>query len=252
MQPFLNAYPQPNGSDNVTTGVAQFNASYSNPGTLDAYSIRIDHKLNDKLNVFGRYNYSPSQLKARGAGGKALSDFDTLRITTQTATVGVTWAISPTVNNDLRFNYSRTQSSNVTQMDNFGGAAPLTSLPFPSGFSTQNAFFGVVILPLGFSTNRSLGVGRNTLNVQRQINIVDSVSVQKGSHGLKFGVDFRRLSPLVSGFQYAQNGIFLSVPKAETGNTLFTQLFSTRDVSVLFHNLGILARIPGGSLLISL
>src|SRR5206468_2148002 len=28
LQPFLNAYPQPNGPDNTTTGVAQFNQSY--------------------------------------------------------------------------------------------------------------------------------------------------------------------------------------------------------------------------------
>ncbi len=48
-QPLLNSYPPPNGQDNVATGVAQFNASFSNPATLDAYSLRVDHKLTDKL-----------------------------------------------------------------------------------------------------------------------------------------------------------------------------------------------------------
>ena len=51
--------------------VAAFNASFSNPATLDAYSLRIDHKLSDKLNVFGRYNYSPSELTQRGVGAGA-------------------------------------------------------------------------------------------------------------------------------------------------------------------------------------
>src|SRR5712664_1639404 len=67
MQPFLNAYPLPNGQDNPATGVARFNASYSNPASLDAYSLRVDHKFNDKLSAFGRYNYSPSEVDQRGA-----------------------------------------------------------------------------------------------------------------------------------------------------------------------------------------
>ena len=99
--PYLNAYPVPNRSEKIIDangnhqGIAQFNASFSNPATLDAYSLRIDHKLTDKLNVFGRYNYSPSEFANRGGntGTFALSALQTSRITTQTATVGATWII---------------------------------------------------------------------------------------------------------------------------------------------------------------
>jgi formate hydrogenlyase transcriptional activator len=48
----------------------------------------------------------------------------------QTATLGTTWAISPVAANDFRFNYSRTSASLSQHLDNFGGAAPLTSPPF--------------------------------------------------------------------------------------------------------------------------
>src|SRR5215469_1565137 len=41
MIPFLNAYPVPNGAA-LGPGLAQFNASFSNPTSLDAYSIRVD------------------------------------------------------------------------------------------------------------------------------------------------------------------------------------------------------------------
>src|SRR6266508_2849714 len=41
-QPFLNAYPIPNGQG-FANGFAEFNASYSDPLTLDATSIRVDH-----------------------------------------------------------------------------------------------------------------------------------------------------------------------------------------------------------------
>src|SRR5258708_731699 len=65
MQPFLNAFPLPNGTDNASTGVAQFNASFSSSSTLDAASLRVDHKLNDRISLFARYNYSPSEIIQR-------------------------------------------------------------------------------------------------------------------------------------------------------------------------------------------
>jgi hypothetical protein len=65
MQPYLNAYPIPNGPE-LGNGAAEFNASYSDPSSLDAYSIRLDHVVNSEVSLFGRYNYSPSTLTACG------------------------------------------------------------------------------------------------------------------------------------------------------------------------------------------
>src|SRR5438270_4636624 len=67
IQPFLNAFPLPNGADDTATQAAEFNASYSNPASLDAYNLRIDHRLTNKLTLFGRYDYSPSAHVQRGA-----------------------------------------------------------------------------------------------------------------------------------------------------------------------------------------
>src|SRR5438876_8814671 len=58
MRLYLNAFPMANGAA-LGAGLAQFNSGYSNPSTLDASSIRLDHTINSKLNLFGRYNYSP-------------------------------------------------------------------------------------------------------------------------------------------------------------------------------------------------
>src|SRR5712691_3007600 len=55
MRPYLNAFPVANGAA-LGAGLAQFNASFSNPSSLDDYSIRVDHAINSKLNLFGRYN----------------------------------------------------------------------------------------------------------------------------------------------------------------------------------------------------
>ncbi len=242
IQPFLNAYPLPNGPDDTATGIAQFNKSFSDPATLDAYSLRIDHKLNDKLSLFGRYSYSPSEIEQRGFSGSALSIVEPTQIRTKTGTIALTWSISRSTVNDFRFNYSSTESSSFNISDNFGGAVPLTSLPFPSGFSTENAAFGVEILSLGFAGGRGVSVGKNARNFQRQINIVDSVSLLTGSHGLKFGIDFRRLSPQVGIFEYGQAGFFFSVAQAQTGNAFQARLFSSRVPTLLFRNLGMFAQ----------
>jgi hypothetical protein len=243
MQPFLNSFPFDPQQANLGNGRAQFNATFSNPATLDAYSLRIDHRMNDKLNLFGRYNYSPSEIVQRGVGGTApLSDVLRSRITTQTGTVGVTWTLSPTVTNDLRLNYSRTSASGSYLQDTFGGAVAIASLPFPSPFTSQNAEFGFSIRgPVGLIDSFAV-VGPFAQNVQRQINVVDALSMQKGSHSLKFGVDLRRLSPVFSLPAYSQNPIFLGVANAEAGKPLVTIIGSTVHATFLFRDLGAYAQ----------
>jgi hypothetical protein len=238
LQPFFNAFPFDPKQPDLGGGVAQFNASYSNPATLDAYSIRIDHKLNSNLSLFGRYNYSPSQLDQRG-GGNSLSTVSRSTITTQTATVGLSWVVAPTVTNDLRFNYSRANAKTSSSLDGFGGSVPLPSLPIPSPFTPQNASFFFEIASL---LDGSLAPGLGSENLQRQINIVDNLSVQRGSHSLKFGVDFRRLSPVFNPAEYFQEALFGSVASAEGGNLLLSFLTSAKPSSLLFHNLGVFAQ----------
>jgi hypothetical protein len=243
--PYVNAFPLPNGPEVLDAsgnhqGVAQLNASFSNPATLDAYSLRIDHKLNDKLSVFGRYDYSPSEISLRGSGSEALSSVSPTQITTQTGTVGITWAISNLAANDFRFNYSSTDASGSTYLDNFAGAVPLGSLPFPSSFTGQNGTFTFEVASLG--NNPGLHAGTNAHNRQRQLNFVDSVSVQRGSHGLKFGVDFRRLSPQFDPPAYQQLAYFPDVASAETGADLFVSETSNIPVTFLFRNLGVFAQ----------
>jgi hypothetical protein len=241
LQPYLNAFPRPNGpEDPANPGAAQFNASYSNPASLDAYSLRIDHKLNDKLSLFGRYDYSPSELIQRG-NGQTLNTVATSRITTQTMTVGAPWLISPAAANDFRLNYSRTVGSTDLTQDNFGGAVPLATLPFPAGFTNQNAQFGFAIFSLA-STGVQFSVGNSGYNLQRQINIVDQLSLQRGSHSIKFGIDFRRLSPISSPYRYLQSVAFNDVPSAELGQLGGGFVLSDTGVTLALHNLGTFAQ----------
>jgi hypothetical protein len=245
--PYMNAFPLPNGPEVLDAngnhqGIAQFNASYSNPGTLNAYSLRVDHKLNGKLTLFGRYNYSPSRLTQRGGGGASLSTVSPTTITTQTGTVGATWAISPVAANDFRFNYSSTDASSSYYLDSFGGAVPLGALPFPSPFTAANALFTFGVTPVLGINYGNLIAGEGVHNQQRQLNIVDSVSIQKGSHSLKFGMDYRRLSPPFASSAYRQASSFSDIPSAETGTPQFNDVFFGLPVTFLFRNLGVFAQ----------
>jgi hypothetical protein len=238
LQPYLNVFPLPNGPDNVATGIAQFNASYSNPASLDAYSLRIDHRVKDQLSLFGRYNYSPSSIEQRGAAG-ALSDVFTSRIGTQTATLAASWAISPAELSDLRLNYSRTSGSSSESLDNFGGAVPLAFLPAPSPFSAGNAAFALDISTL---TGGLYDFGKGQENTQRQFNLVENFSLQKKSHGLKFGVDWRRLSPTLVPALYRQLALFPDVNSAENGNLLLSYISTNVQATLLFRNIGAFAQ----------
>lgn len=238
VQPYLNAFPVPNGADDPASGIAGFNASFSNKSTLDAYSLRIDHTFAHNIVLFGRYNYSPSETVLRGNGG-ALSTESPTSIMTQTATVGTSWQFSSHDSNELRFNYSRVNASTHTYLDNFGGAVPLPELPFPGGITAQNGllFYDIFSLLDGF-----IEAGQVVRNVQRQINLVDALSLQKGTHTIKLGVDYRRLSPIFDPLTYEQAALFLNVPSAQNGNLLRSVVVSNSNATFLFRNLGLYAQ----------
>jgi Carboxypeptidase regulatory-like domain len=237
VQLFLNAYPLPNGADDEATGIAVSDASYSNPASLNAYGLRVDHKLSGSVSLFGRYNYSPSNSDERGASTLyPLSDILAASITTQTATAGVSWVLSPFALNDFRFNFSKTSAFSSYYLDAFGGAIPPGNLPFPESYSTKDALFFFTIYSL---SHPYLSAGTSALNVQHQINLVDNLATQKGTHNLKFGVDYRRLTPSFKPALYVQQPFFLDIPSAEANNLLGAIASAGRNSTLLLQNIGI-------------
>jgi len=240
VQEFLNAYPYDPKQPDLGNGVAQFNASFSNPSSLDAYSIRIDHRLTGRLNLFGRYNYSPSSIRQYGAGaGVALSQEGVQTQTIQTFTVGTTWSLSPTISDDFRFNYSRLNSTGASLSSNFGGATPITSPPFPDGINLRNGSIGFAA---GFTTNGYLDVGAGVQSLQRQIEFVDNFVILKGPHRFAFGVDYRRLSPRFAPAQYSQVAVFNDYPTTEAGIVGFAFTNQNIPATFLFRTFSLFAQ----------
>ena len=238
--PYLNVFPVANGAE-LGGGLAQFNAGYSNPTSLDAVSLRVDHAVNSKLTLFGRYNYSPSSLNQRAPMllGPVLSMTESFQSSVQTATIGATAVVTPGISNEARVNYSNQRFGTRYAMDSFGGAAPLPdSVLFPAGTSSATGVFNYYIPGAG-----EFAQGKYSIDEQRQINLVDNLAVTKGAHEMKFGVDYRWLAPFSSPFGYRQfidfSGMGSTAGGALSGSAALAATFAMQSDALLVQNLSL-------------
>jgi outer membrane receptor protein involved in Fe transport len=224
--PIIAAIPVPDANaklvdpscNNVTIPCnGEIRAVYSDPSSNDTYSLRIDHTLIRKINLFGRYNHAPSALGENNFSQVQQTIFDN-----DTATVGMTMALSPTMVNESRANWSRAIGFLRFTLDTFHGAiVPSQSVLYPAGFDLGNAqaYFGITADGGGGLVQ----TGTLDNNTQRQLNFIETLSKTVGAHQLKFGADFRRMKPTTS----TDNGDAVFVygwPALQTGtvNSLLT------------------------------
>jgi hypothetical protein len=192
-QAILNAFPIPNGPS-TGPGISQYAASLSSPSNLDAVSLRIDHAINSKLTLFGRFDYSPSEFKLHNVGKCGpVSSTCPITQTTDTGTIGLTAPINPRVTNEFRFNYSRAQAGDRFALGSFGGAV----VPPDSAIAAPWQDLATGWMYLYDTVGRGVGFvdGLGADNINHQINATDSIAIAKGTHSLKFGFDFRQLTP---------------------------------------------------------
>jgi outer membrane receptor protein involved in Fe transport len=197
-QPIINALPLPTGPpidptcDNITNPcLANLTAAYSDPSVLDATSFRVDHNLTGKFHLFARYNHAPSYDGARDWEEVAYDN-----VNTDTLTVGATITLTPTKVNDFRANWSRHTGTTSFALTNFyGSVVPSDSVLFPpaSPFSPDRGE-GIFLFTAG-ENFMDVRQGTGFSNIQRQLNFVDTFDWSAGAHQLKFGIDYRRLSP---------------------------------------------------------
>ena len=186
-QPLMAAFPLPNGPVNSDGLTAPLTVGYSDPTSLDAYSIRIDQTIHQHLSLFGRYNHAPSAESIRN-----WSEDQNFTANADSATVGASWVSTAGVVNDFRGNWSRDTGSNYSVMDNFHGAVPPPDAAmFPPGYSSAGTQFG--FSPPG--SDGEIMKGPQKSNAQKQLNFIDNFSVTARAHQLKFGGDFRHLNP---------------------------------------------------------
>ena len=120
-QPFLNAFPVPNGPD-LGNDHAEFSRGYSNPLTTDSVLLKADQIVTDRLRSFATFTWAPSNKASRSNSGTAsLADSDVQRLRERSLTVGLTYVPTGFLVSDLRLNFADNLNEQHFTMDNFGG-----------------------------------------------------------------------------------------------------------------------------------
>jgi hypothetical protein len=231
VQQLLNAFALPNGPEDPASMSARLVGNGSDQTSSDNTSIRIDHEVNQKVVVFGRYSEAPSASNSAGFGSNSAKRVASFR----SATLGATLLFSPKATSDLRVNYSRTEGGNSFAPDRTGGAVPPPdSLLFPAPFASPSSSLFVLS---GLDTQ--FRAGRQLDNLQRQGNFVSNTSILQGAHEVRFGVDYRYLAPRSGPPDYRQRVAFSGVPGALTGVAREVDIGSFDSVTLGFHDLSL-------------
>ncbi|QOY91392.1 TonB-dependent receptor [Paludibaculum fermentans] len=203
LRPYLRAFPLANGPD-LDNGAARFTAVTTNPQNRKSYAGRLDHTISPGNVVFARYSFTPSNSDQRGSEFQSPSVMTSQDSKSHSVTGAWIKSVSARTVNDLRINYTSNTLSSSGVMDTFGGAIPLRSaVVFPSGVDTTNGSFNLSVLGLSSYT-----FGARGGNDQKQLNVVDGLSITAGSHSYKVGFDYRRSSVTNHNVPYNVNATF--------------------------------------------
>lgn len=233
-QAIYNSFPLPNEKDNQTPSAViskpsskydnaaneffpeteTFRATYSDPNGAENYNLRIDHRFNENFSLFGRFNYSPSFSENRNPAN--LSSFIESDQTTGTLTFSSTQVFGGRIVNEFRFNSSFQTGETKHDFDGlYGGILPDQSIFIPEAFDADKTHFRFALN--GFPAPLVFFYGNFAQNETRQLSISDNLSVALGSHEIKLGFDYRRLSPTLRASGFGINYDFNSFAAVSLG-----------------------------------
>ena len=184
----LQFYPLPNQGGVNNFAFDNYTINVPNPILSDQFDIRIDHTINTKQSVFGRWSYKNTRrVNPSGLALPAETDFEH----DNQVVLAHNYAITPNLINELRGGISRRQNGGAFPLDGpaFMQKMGLNSQqlgPFPPGGFPDFVFEPRVGIDSIFHTRPNPELSRNF-----QIN--ENLTWIKGKHTMKFGFDLRKL-----------------------------------------------------------
>lgn len=197
----INRFPAPTNSGVINNFVASGSEVFDN----DIFNIRLDGRLTENLNIFGRFSRGKFSLIGPTAfgelgGPELVSLGGSSKTRNISLATGFDYIFNPTTIVDMRFGFFN-YKPNVLPFDY--GTTPATAAGIPGlnfdDFSS-GLFAGFINVngPSGSSDiNFGSGLGVNRCNCpldqdEKQYQVVTNLTKIVGNHTMKFGVDVRR------------------------------------------------------------
>ncbi|HWY42665.1 MAG TPA: carboxypeptidase-like regulatory domain-containing protein [Candidatus Sulfotelmatobacter sp.] len=200
-------FPAPTAPNN------QFTGAVSTPTNLKEEVVRIDHNFNSKFSVFGHFiaeQVTQGFAISQWSGANIPTVGDTFGNPSYSAVVHTTYAISPSLLNEVAFNYN----GNRINIIPFAGAG-LSSLALPSGYddSKSRLFTGpnnlnrIPNIDLTGKTGAKFEISSwPWVNKADDYQIRDDVSWTHGAHQFKFGASWALYKKVQDLFGQTQGG----------------------------------------------
>jgi Carboxypeptidase regulatory-like domain/TonB dependent receptor-like, beta-barrel len=207
-QAILDLIPLPN-TQGTADGRNNYVAQGSEAFNADQVNTRVDGRLSDRLNVFGRYSFAKYSLNGptafgQGGGHELVSLGGDSNVKNHSLATGFDYTINSTTIVDFRFGWYR-YKVDVLPFDY--GTTPATDAGIP-GLNFDSFSSGLpaglvggdnTTAPGDFEFGSGLPINRCNCPLaqdEKQWQVVSNLTKVLGNHTVKFGVDIRRANNL--------------------------------------------------------
>jgi hypothetical protein len=198
---YLPLFALPNGADNGD-GTAQWIFPFRAPINEKYAMERVDYHISDQDNFYARYIFDPST-RLRASGDPYWSSQD--NATNHFAQIGETHIFSPTLINDFRAAFNRTdRHTDIGPVDPAIANLITPAMSIVPGqafgrFNFSGSNSGAASTSGGLEVIGNLNASP-TYYIQNLFEAGDTFNLVRGKHALKFGVDVQRIDTVnVSG-----------------------------------------------------
>jgi hypothetical protein len=187
VQPLVNLFPLPNGPLLGTNGYADWLGQIVRPASLTSGSARIDQAITPRVTLFGRYSDSPSSNEF------GTPEVNHLNLRSQSLTFGLN--ARPTARSVLDFRVNESQSTaNSVWTDSTSSDTPSCTLqPLVSALLKNPDIACDFLVRFTIDGVGQVVSGSEGERRQRQFQMVQTATLERGRHTLKFGADYRRM-----------------------------------------------------------
>lgn len=198
----LEYIPLPNAAGNANTAAGNFVTSAANRISKDTFSVRLDHQLNERQRLSGRFNFDDTPINRPDYYGNIASPtFGGQVFKRRNFGLDYTVTFSPSLVGSFLFSFTRLENNRRP----FSFGFDITGLGFPAALKPQlipESFPTITVAGMGGSFSIPNSGTANLLGGNDLISFGDNTASWIGSltktlarHTLKFGGESRLLRP---------------------------------------------------------